>query len=153
VIEAPWSAVADDQAWGATAAGEGEPAPLDLLAVADPRSRRAVLVDAWGDAVRAAPPADRPQEWRGLSVALLHHGVLGACWPVGPRAVGYHHGVADTHASAGGAHGVAVLLPALPPELVVRLAHAGVRMPRKSTSFGPKPRSGLVMRAFDAEAR
>jgi uncharacterized protein (DUF1015 family) len=29
------------------------------------------------------------------------------------------------------------------------LAEAGARMPRKSTSFGPKPRSGLVLRDLD----
>jgi uncharacterized protein (DUF1015 family) len=28
------------------------------------------------------------------------------------------------------------------------VAENGERMPRKSTSFGPKPRTGLVMRTF-----
>jgi len=152
VVEAPWTAVADDAAWAAMVATARWPEPLSVLAVADARSRRAVLVDGWDAAVRSAPPADRPPPWRALAVSLLHHGVLGACWPVGVRAVGYHHTVADTHAAARSGHGVAVLLPAAPADLVVRLAHEGVRMPRKSTSFGPKPRSGLVMRAFDAEA-
>jgi uncharacterized protein (DUF1015 family) len=32
---------------------------------------------------------------------------------------------------------------------VLELAAEGVRMPRKSTSFGPKPRTGLVLRTFD----
>ena len=150
IVATPWASVADDAAWAATV-GAGWPEPLSVLAVADARSRRAVLVDGWDAEVRSAPPVDRPAPWRALAVSLLHHGVLGARWPVSVRAVGYHHTVGDTHAAARGGHGVAVLLPAAPVDLVVRLAHEGVRMPRKSTSFGPKPRSGLVMRAFDAE--
>ncbi len=34
-------------------------------------------------------------------------------------------------------------------EVVRDLARQGVRMPRKSTSFGPKPASGLVLRAVE----
>ena len=32
---------------------------------------------------------------------------------------------------------------------VLALAADGERMPRKSTSFGPKPRTGLVLRLLD----
>jgi len=32
---------------------------------------------------------------------------------------------------------------------VLQIAADGVRMPRKSTSFGPKPRTGLLLRTFD----
>ena len=32
---------------------------------------------------------------------------------------------------------------------VLALAAEGERMPRKSTSFGPKPRTGLVLRLLD----
>jgi uncharacterized protein (DUF1015 family) len=31
---------------------------------------------------------------------------------------------------------------------VVELAAAGHRMPRKSTSFGPKPRTGILLRSL-----
>jgi uncharacterized protein (DUF1015 family) len=34
---------------------------------------------------------------------------------------------------------------------VMDVARAGKVMPRKSTSFGPKPRTGLVMRVFADE--
>ena len=34
---------------------------------------------------------------------------------------------------------------------VMDVARAGKVMPRKSTSFGPKPRTGLVMRVFEDE--
>jgi uncharacterized protein (DUF1015 family) len=33
-------------------------------------------------------------------------------------------------------------------EAVIRIAAHGERVPRKSTSFGPKPRTGLVLRTF-----
>jgi uncharacterized protein (DUF1015 family) len=37
-----------------------------------------------------------------------------------------------------------------PPDYdtVARIAAHGERVPRKSTSFGPKPRTGLVLRTF-----
>ena len=35
-------------------------------------------------------------------------------------------------------------------DAVIKVAAHGERVPRKSTSFGPKPRTGLVLRAFDA---
>ncbi|RSS99259.1 DUF1015 family protein, partial [Streptomyces sp. WAC05374] len=44
----------------------------------------------------------------------------------------------------------AVLMHPVREEVVRDLARQGVTMPRKSTSFGPKPASGLVLRAFDA---
>ena len=34
-------------------------------------------------------------------------------------------------------------------DVVHALAAHGERMPRKSTSFGPKPRTGLVLRLLD----
>ena len=33
-------------------------------------------------------------------------------------------------------------------EAVIGIAAQGERVPRKSTSFGPKPRTGLVLRTF-----
>jgi uncharacterized protein (DUF1015 family) len=44
--------------------------------------------------------------------------------------------------------GTAVLLRPLPAEDILAVASAGERVPRKSTSFGPKPRTGLVIRPF-----
>jgi uncharacterized protein (DUF1015 family) len=42
--------------------------------------------------------------------------------------------------------GVALLLRAPSPAAVAAVARAGARMPRKSTLFVPKPRTGLVLR-------
>lgn len=63
--------------------------------------------------------------------------------------VAYHHEAAEAIADAIRRRGVAVVLPAPRLADVVALAGAGERMPRKSTSFSPKPRSGLVMRLLD----
>ncbi len=68
----------------------------------------------------------------------------------GDRGVEYHHDPDAAIRSAGTAGGVALLLPAPALAEVRRLAEMGVRMPRKSTSFGPKPRSGLVLRGLDS---
>jgi uncharacterized protein (DUF1015 family) len=42
-----------------------------------------------------------------------------------------------------------VLLHPVREQVVLDLARQGVMMPRKSTSFGPKPASGLVIRLID----
>ena len=67
----------------------------------------------------------------------------------GDRRVDYHHDAAHAISAAGSTGGVAILLPAPMLHEVRALAEAGARMPRKSTSFGPKPRSGLVLRDLD----
>ena len=45
--------------------------------------------------------------------------------------------------------GTAVLLRPVTVGAVMAVAATGERMPRKSTSFGPKPRTGLVLRLLD----
>lgn len=65
-----------------------------------------------------------------------------------PR-VAYHHEAEQALRDAIDRRGVAIILPAPRLDDVVALAGAGERMPGKSTSFGPKPRSGLVMRFLD----
>ena len=47
-----------------------------------------------------------------------------------------------------GDSGTAVLLNPLAAEDVLEIAALGERVPRKSTSFSPKPRTGLVLRTF-----
>ena len=48
------------------------------------------------------------------------------------------------------AHGSAVICNPVSAGDVRAVAENGERMSRKSTSFGPKPRTGLVMRTFVA---
>jgi Protein of unknown function (DUF1015). len=56
------------------------------------------------------------------------------------------HSVDEALAGARSRHGVAVLLRAPSPADVAAVARANARMPRKSTLFVPKPRTGLVLR-------
>ncbi|MFE9256955.1 DUF1015 family protein [Streptomyces sp. NPDC006879] len=93
---------------------------------------------------------DRPQAWRTLDATVLHAALLEQVWhvPDSPEHVNYIH---DTEAAVEQAErlgGTAVLLHPVREEVVRELAQQGVTMPRKSTSFGPKPATGLVLRAL-----
>lgn len=127
-------AVLEDEPGPAFVIGAGR--RLTLL-----RSPRPALLD---DAV----PAGRPGGWRDLDAAVLVDVLLAHLWGVDdadPRVTYHHHG-ADALLAADRTGGVAVLVR--PPTLadVLGLAARGERMPRKSTSFGPKPWTGLLMR-------
>ena len=117
--------------------GEGTTVQV-ALAVAKPvgRVRRHRRRDAARSLAgpRHGPPA------RG---AAAHLGRAGGRGGLSPRCGG-------RRASAAREGGVAVLLAPVDVADVLALAAEGVRMPRKSTSFGPKPRSGFVVRTFAA---
>ncbi|HTY71110.1 MAG TPA: DUF1015 domain-containing protein [Actinomycetes bacterium] len=99
--------------------------------------------------VRAAlAPDERPPQWRALDTVVLHHVVLPA-WGVPDEAVTYHHDAEHAVRRAAEAGGTAVLLAPVDIGTVFDLAGRGVRMPRKSTSFWPKPRSGLLLRVLE----
>ena len=67
---------------------------------------------------------------------------------VGERAVVLRHAVAAAVDEARRSSGVALLVPPPPPPPCSRSPRSGVLMPRKSTFFVPKPRTGLVLRCF-----
>jgi uncharacterized protein (DUF1015 family) len=97
-------------------------------------------------------PADRPEAWRTLDATVLHATLLTHLWHVpedDPARIAYIHDAAATVRKARRDGGTAVLLHPVREEVVRDLARQGVMMPRKSTSFGPKPASGLVLRALD----
>ncbi|MEU9449120.1 DUF1015 domain-containing protein [Streptomyces sp. NPDC048277] len=97
-------------------------------------------------------PADRPAAWRTLDATVLHATLLDHVWRIpedSPAHIAYIHDTAATVAKAERHGGTAVLLHPVREEVVLDLARQGVTMPRKSTSFGPKPASGLVLRALD----
>ncbi|MEU8654744.1 DUF1015 domain-containing protein [Streptomyces sp. NPDC048737] len=97
-------------------------------------------------------PADRPRAWRTLDATVLHATLLDHVWHVpedDPARIAYIHDTAATVEKAERDAGTAVLLHPVREEVVRDLARQGVMMPRKSTSFGPKPASGLVLRALD----
>ncbi|GAA1988036.1 DUF1015 family protein [Kitasatospora viridis] len=94
---------------------------------------------------------DKPEEWRHLDATVLHEVLLEHVWRVPDRAeeIGYLHTAAAAEREAARAGGTAVLLHPVDEGVVRRLAEQGVTMPRKSTSFGPKPATGLVLRSLD----
>jgi uncharacterized protein (DUF1015 family) len=95
--------------------------------------------------------AGHPSQWAQLPAAVSDHLLLRHAWSVPdlPGAVTYVHGIRQAMAavSAPGS-GSALLLPVISQDTVWELAGAGVLLPRKSTSFGPKPTAGLVMRVL-----
>ncbi|CCK31123.1 hypothetical protein BN159_6744 [Streptomyces davaonensis JCM 4913] len=97
-------------------------------------------------------PADRPPAWRTLDATVLHATLLDHIWHIpedDPTRIAYIHDAAATVRKAERDGGTAVLMHPVREEVVRDLARQGVTMPRKSTSFGPKPASGLVLRALD----
>ncbi|OSZ57713.1 chromosome partitioning protein ParA [Streptomyces pharetrae CZA14] len=97
-------------------------------------------------------PAGRPEAWRSLDATVLHATLLDHVWRIpedSPAHIAYIHDAAATVAKAERDAGTAVLMHPVREEVVRDLARQGVTMPRKSTSFGPKPASGLVLRVLD----
>ncbi|WP_175409556.1 DUF1015 family protein [Streptomyces sp. TRM64462] len=140
-------------------AGTPLPAALDALAAAVAEGNAFVLA---GDGrfhlidrpdaalVARTVPADRPEAWRSLDATVLHATILGHLWdvPDSPEHIAYIH---DTEAAVEQAErrgGTAVLMHPVREDVVRDLARQGVTMPRKSTSFGPKPATGLVLRSL-----
>lgn len=140
----------------------GLPAGLDALAAAG-QAAPAFLVAGRGQLhlltspdpvqLEAAMPAGKSAAWRRLPSAALQELLLGDLWQItdDERTVQVvHHDAARAVAQAAQAGGTAVLVNPLTTADVYAVAAAGERLPRKSTSFAPKPRTGLVLRSFAA---
>jgi uncharacterized protein (DUF1015 family) len=80
-----------------------------------------------------------------VDAAVLHEVLLPA-WDVADSQLGYHHSLDQALQTT--ARQPAIVVAVHPPTVaeVMATAARGVRMPRKSTSFAPKPRMGVVMR-------
>jgi uncharacterized protein (DUF1015 family) len=98
-------------------------------------------------------PHDRPEAWRRLDAAVLHSLLLDRVWqvPDTPEYIQYIHDARAAVTQAEQLGGTAVLIHPVRESVVRELAQQGVTMPRKSTSFGPKPATGLVLRSLDLE--
>ena len=109
---------------------------------------RLVRLDSPSADVAEAIPSEAPAAWRRLTVVLVHHGLVQRLWGRAddPKGVLIAHGVTVALEGARSSRGVALLLRAPSPADVAAVARAGARMPRKSTLFVPKPRTGLVLR-------
>ncbi|HEY0815598.1 MAG TPA: DUF1015 domain-containing protein [Pseudonocardia sp.] len=89
-------------------------------------------------------------DWQDLDVALTDVGLVAERWGAADSVV-LRHAVGAAVTAARQCDGVAVLLRPTPASTVLDLAARGVLMPRKSTFFVPKPRTGLLMRCFADE--
>jgi uncharacterized protein (DUF1015 family) len=84
----------------------------------------------------------------GLLDTEILHGLLFRQLAVSDDQPGYEHDETIALRAARDRHGIAMILNPVDVDTVQAVAREGGRMPRKSTSFGPKPRTGFVMRAF-----
>jgi uncharacterized protein (DUF1015 family) len=99
--------------------------------------------------VAVSMPAGVSATWRRLDASVLQQLLLGRLWGVtdSEEDVLIDHDAANA-VRAVSAGGTAVISNPVSFEDVVEIAANGERVPRKSTSFGPKPRTGLVLRTF-----
>jgi uncharacterized protein (DUF1015 family) len=104
--------------------------------------------------VAAALPPLQSDLWQSLDASVLDAVLLERLWSVDPAAprVRYVHAADGALRAAARSNGTAVLLRPVDVADVLAVAARGERMPRKSTSFGPKPRTGLVLRLFDGDS-
>lgn len=100
---------------------------------------RFALTDAVAWWVLSVPRTDP------VDTTVLHRDVLPR-WGVSDDQVGYHHSLVQALHALARRPGIAVAMAPPSVEQVLRSAARGVTLPRKSTSFEPKPRMGLVMR-------
>ncbi|SDG70760.1 Uncharacterized conserved protein, DUF1015 family [Sinosporangium album] len=110
-----------------------------------------LLTDPDALQLERAMPDDRSERWRSLNTSILAEFVFPKVWGIrddeeSVRIV--HHDPYAAEDLARQAGGTAVVLQPLAVDAVSAVAAEGERVPRKSTSFGPKPRTGLVMRTF-----
>jgi uncharacterized protein (DUF1015 family) len=115
------------------------------------RQRAWLIADPQPQLLSEAIPRDRPEAWRTLDATVLHLALAHEVWGVPDTAdhIRFDHDARNAVVEAHRNHGLAVLLRPVAEPTVLELAAAGVRMPRKSTAFSPKPATGLVLRLLD----
>jgi uncharacterized protein (DUF1015 family) len=113
---------------------------------------RAFLLTKPDPALVSAAVVDQPpQLWQQLPAAILQDLLFARIWGIeddarSVRAI--HDAAAAIEAADEQPGGTAVICSPMTASQVYQVAALGKRVPRKSTSFGPKPRTGLVMRLF-----
>ncbi len=113
---------------------------------------RVFLLTSPDPVVVGATVTDQPAElWQQLPAAVLQDLLFARIWGIEDdarsiRAV--HDAAAAIEAADEEPYGTAIVCSPMSAGQVYQVAALGRRVPRKSTSFGPKPRTGLVMRLF-----
>ncbi|MGH3248799.1 MAG: DUF1015 family protein [Trebonia sp.] len=104
------------------------------------------------DKLAAAMPSGTSDRWRALDASVMQELLLARLWSIkdNERDVLISHNAAEAVRMAWDSGGTAVICNPMPLAAVMDIAAHGEKVPRKSTSFGPKPRTGLVLRTFDA---
>ena len=97
-------------------------------------------------------PAGASPHWQGLDASVMQELLLAKLWSIkdNERDVLISHDAGEAVRMALDMSGTAVICNPVPFAAVKELAEHGERVPRKSTSFGPKPRTGLVLRTWEA---
>jgi uncharacterized protein (DUF1015 family) len=129
-------------------AAEADGGPAFLLAG---RGGFSLLTGPDPASVARAMPGGASPQWRSLDAAVLQRFLLAQVWGIkdNEHDVLVSHDAREAVRMARAADGTAVLCNPVPLPAVGQIAARGERVPRKSTSFGPKPRTGLVLRTFD----
>ena len=98
----------------------------------------------------AAMPSGASARWRTLDASVMQELLLARLWSIkdNERDVLISHDAGEAVRMAVEAGGTAVICNPMPFAAVREVAAHGECVPRKSTSFGPKPRTGLVLRTF-----
>ena len=130
-------------------AAAGESGPAFLLAGEDGYW---LLTDPDQLQVAAAMPAAASDRWRALDASVMQELLLAQLWLIkdNERDVLISHDAAEAVRMAVDSGGTAVICNPMPLAAVMDIAAHGEKVPRKSTSFGPKPRTGVVLRAVNA---
>ncbi|GIH29602.1 hypothetical protein Aph01nite_79120 [Acrocarpospora phusangensis] len=104
--------------------------------------------------VEHAMPREMSERWRSLGTSILNEFLLPKVWGIEDderTVLIVHHDIEAAVRLARQHSGTAVLLNPLKAADVFEVAVNGERVPRKSTSFSPKPATGLVLRTFAAD--
>ncbi len=131
-------------------AAAGDHAGREAQAQGTPLARYWLLTSPDQARRDAVMPAHASPAWRDLDAAILQRLLLADAWGIqdNDRDVPVFHDAAEAVSAAISSGGTAVISNPVPFAAVTEIARHGERVPRKSTSFGPKPRSGLVLRLF-----
>jgi len=109
-----------------------------------------LLTDPDRGRLAAAMPRETSPRWRALDASVMQELLLAQLWSIkdNVRDVLISHDAAEAARTAADTGGTAVICNPMPLAAVMDIAAHGEQVPRKSTSFGPKPRTGLVLRTF-----